>query len=57
MDISLQNHVLVLDEAHNIEDFAREAASCTLTLDEIIEARNHLEQRTTKKEDCEKLVS
>lgn len=57
MDISLRNHVLVLDEAHNIEDCAREAASCTFTQEALREARNHLEQRASKKEACEKLVS
>ena len=27
MDISLKNNIVILDEAHNIEDSAREAAS------------------------------
>ncbi|XP_069161722.1 Fanconi anemia group J protein homolog [Procambarus clarkii] len=38
MEINLNDQVIVLDEAHNIEDSAREAASCTLTKDEIDEA-------------------
>lgn len=31
MDINLKDQVIVLDEAHNVEDSAREAASLTLT--------------------------
>lgn len=57
MDISLKNHVVVLDEAHNIEDSSREAASCTITQMEMREARHHLEQRTTKVDECKELVS
>ncbi|XP_069948696.1 Fanconi anemia group J protein homolog isoform X4 [Cherax quadricarinatus] len=44
MDISLCGQVVVLDEAHNIEDSAREAASCTLTQDEILTAKNELDK-------------
>lgn len=57
MDIHLKNHVLILDEAHNIEDFSRESASCTITKDELQEAIAHLETRDDKREACEKLVS
>ncbi|XP_066301543.1 Fanconi anemia group J protein homolog [Branchiostoma lanceolatum] len=35
MQISLKNHVIVLDEAHNIEDSAREAASFSMTEDQL----------------------
>ena len=31
MDISLKDQIVVLDEAHNVEDSARESASLTLT--------------------------
>ena len=31
MEINLKDQVVVLDEAHNVEDSAREAASLTLT--------------------------
>ena len=31
MDINLKDQIMVLDEAHNVEDSAREAASLTLT--------------------------
>ena len=31
MSINLRDEILVLDEAHNIEDSAREAASITVT--------------------------
>lgn len=31
MDINLKDQIIVLDEAHNVEDSAREAASLTLT--------------------------
>lgn len=56
MNISLKNHVVVLDEAHNIEDSAREAASCTITQELLIDASKHLRERETCVEECEKLV-
>ena len=31
MEINLKDQIVVLDEAHNVEDSAREAASLTLT--------------------------
>ena len=31
LDINLKDQIIVLDEAHNVEDSAREAASLTLT--------------------------
>lgn len=31
MDINLKDQIIVLDEAHNVEDSARDAASLTLT--------------------------
>lgn len=38
MQISLKGNVVILDEAHNIEDSAREAASQSLTQDSILKA-------------------
>ncbi|CAG5124041.1 unnamed protein product [Candidula unifasciata] len=38
MQINLKGHVVILDEAHNIEDSAREAASQSLTQDSILKA-------------------
>ena len=35
MHIELQDNVIILDEAHNIEDVARSAGSCTATHDEL----------------------
>jgi len=36
MDINLTDHVVILDEAHNIEDAAREAGSCMVEDDHVI---------------------
>ncbi|KAK3886088.1 hypothetical protein Pcinc_009742, partial [Petrolisthes cinctipes] len=49
MEIHLNDHVMVLDEAHNIEDSAREAASCTITKTEVLEARDDLERIAQEK--------
>nr|XP_027227280.1 Fanconi anemia group J protein homolog [Penaeus vannamei] len=60
MSINLTEQVIILDEAHNIEDSAREAASCTLTQDAILEARDDLEKLAALKvdeEECTKLAS
>lgn len=43
MDISLKDQIVVLDEAHNIEDCARESASCTVNYDSLLAARDDLE--------------
>ncbi|XP_022098655.1 Fanconi anemia group J protein homolog isoform X2 [Acanthaster planci] len=37
MDINLKNQIVILDEAHNIEDSARDAASCSVTADQMEE--------------------
>ena len=47
MEIALKGQILVLDEAHNIEDTARDAASITLEIEEVVAAMN----------DCEKLAT
>uniref|UniRef100_W5MCG4 DNA 5'-3' helicase n=1 Tax=Lepisosteus oculatus TaxID=7918 RepID=W5MCG4_LEPOC len=43
MDISLKGQVVVLDEAHNIEDCARECASFTLTQAQLLFAREEMD--------------
>ncbi|KAM3616193.1 uncharacterized protein V6R79_014125 [Siganus canaliculatus] len=43
MDINLKGHILVLDEAHNIEDCARESASYTLNHDSLMTSKDELD--------------
>ncbi|XP_041918787.1 Fanconi anemia group J protein isoform X2 [Alosa sapidissima] len=43
MEINLKGQIVVLDEAHNIEDCARESASYTLNQKELLDAREELE--------------
>ncbi|CAN9511201.1 unnamed protein product [Ophioblennius macclurei] len=43
LDIDLKEHILVLDEAHNIEDCARESASYTLTHSSLLLVRDELD--------------
>ncbi|XP_060800008.1 Fanconi anemia group J protein isoform X2 [Neoarius graeffei] len=47
MDINLKGQIVVLDEAHNIEDCARESASFTLNQAQLREAREDLEAMVT----------
>ncbi|XP_058270088.1 Fanconi anemia group J protein isoform X1 [Hemibagrus wyckioides] len=47
MDINLKGQIVVLDEAHNIEDCARESASFTLNQAQLQEAREDLEAMMT----------
>lgn len=47
MDINLKGQIVVLDEAHNIEDCARESASYTLNQSQLLEAREDLEAMVT----------
>ena len=44
MEISVKNQVIILDEAHNIEDSAREGASLDATLEEFMDSMNELEK-------------
>lgn len=60
MQIDLKNSIIVLDEAHNVEDVCRDAASASLTQDNILEAMNDLERMTrlgANPENCQPLVS
>ncbi|XP_057571236.1 Fanconi anemia group J protein isoform X1 [Hippopotamus amphibius kiboko] len=43
MDINLKEQVVILDEAHNIEDCARESASCSITEVQLRFARDELD--------------
>ena len=43
MMINLKNNVIILDEAHNIEDAAREAASQSIGQDSIVKAVSDIE--------------
>uniref|UniRef100_W5K1X8 DNA 5'-3' helicase n=1 Tax=Astyanax mexicanus TaxID=7994 RepID=W5K1X8_ASTMX len=43
MEINLQGQIVVLDEAHNIEDCARESASFTLNQAQLLQAREEIE--------------
>ena len=42
MEIYLKNQIIVLDEAHNIEDSAREAASYSVTYEQLQETYDEL---------------
>ena len=44
MEISVKNQVIILDEAHNIEDSAREGASWDVTQEDIMESMQDLEK-------------
>lgn len=44
MDINLKDQIVVLDEAHNVEDSAREAGSLTLTAVELQNTLNELDR-------------
>lgn len=44
LDIKLDNAIVVLDEAHNIEDSSREAMSLSITQDQIRDIVNDLEE-------------
>ncbi|XP_072043286.1 uncharacterized protein [Amphiura filiformis] len=44
MEISVKGQIIVLDEAHNIEDSAREAASYSVTEEQLQEAMDELER-------------
>ena len=35
MEIQLSNAIVIIDEAHNVEEYSREGASCSLKLDDL----------------------
>ncbi|KAG8451681.1 hypothetical protein GDO86_003752 [Hymenochirus boettgeri] len=43
MEICLENQVVILDEAHNIEDCARESASFSVTDEQLLYARDEID--------------
>jgi len=43
MEITLTNQIVILDEAHNIEDSSREAASFTVSQTQLLDAMRDLE--------------
>lgn len=47
MQINLKGQIVVLDEAHNIEDCARESASYTLNKPQLLSAREELDGMVT----------
>ncbi|XP_066975355.1 Fanconi anemia group J protein homolog isoform X1 [Macrobrachium rosenbergii] len=58
MSIDLKNQIIVLDEAHNIEDSARDSVSCTMKEEEFAEAIkdfNRLVELDFCKEECNTL--
>lgn len=42
MEINLQNQIVILDESHNIEDSAREAASLTISQKQLLDSTNEI---------------
>ena len=38
MDVDVKGALVILDEAHNVEDVAREAASCDVALSDVVAA-------------------
>ncbi len=47
MEINLKEQIVVLDEAHNIEDCARESASYTLNQAQLLLARDEMDGMVT----------
>lgn len=47
LEINLKEQIVVLDEAHNIEDCARESASFTLNHAQLLLARDEIEGMVT----------
>jgi Fanconi anemia group J protein len=44
MDIDLKDQIVVLDEAHNVEDSARESASLTINAVELQETLDDIDK-------------
>jgi len=51
MQINLKGHIVILDEAHNIEDTCRQAASVNLKDDDLTNAANECELLSRKRPD------
>ena len=49
MDIHLKDQILILDEAHNIEDSSREATGFTFTQTQLEDARGDLQHMSKYK--------
>jgi len=43
MEISLTNQIVILDEAHNIEDSSRDASSFSVTQSQLLDAMHDLD--------------
>ena len=43
MEIVLRDQIVILDEAHNIEDSAREASSFSVTQSQLVDAMKDLD--------------
>ncbi|KAF8562533.1 hypothetical protein P879_08183 [Paragonimus westermani] len=59
-DLELKNNVVILDEAHNIEDASREAASFKITEHQLLTAEDNLQnlaKRNVEPELCSSLIS
>ena len=44
MEIDLKDQIIILDEAHNMEDSSREAGSGSLTTDQLNQAIHNLQE-------------
>lgn len=44
MNIDIKHNIVILDEAHNIEDSSREAASLTVNQEQLLAAKSDLEK-------------
>lgn len=47
MEIHLSNAIVIIDEAHNVEEFSREGASCSLKLDDLHACEEQLNKIST----------
>ena len=48
MEINLKEQIVILDEAHNIEDSARESASSSVDLDKLYDAMQDLDNMSKR---------
>jgi len=52
MEITLTNQIVILDEAHNIEDSSREASSFSVAQAQLLDAMNDLETIGLSRYNC-----